>query len=160
MRYNGLVLCWVLVITYLIIHECPRHHCNCYTSEIRPTPHFAASTCSYCYVNALSDVVYTLPPFTDSREVICGSWAPRLFCRPALHSLTQIFTHHKISFCVFAEEVLILRLDTMRWLDSRRLACTHVHTHRYIHTHILGPHFVYVCVCVCTVWEFSDYTTQ
>lgn len=73
MRCSGLVLCRVLVITYLIIHECLRHHCNCYTSEIGPTPHFAASICSYCYVNALSDVADVLLPFTDSRGVICGS---------------------------------------------------------------------------------------
>lgn len=61
-----LVLCRVLVITYLIIHERLRHHCNSYTSEIRPTPHFAASVCSHCYVNALSHVAHVLLPSADS----------------------------------------------------------------------------------------------
>lgn len=98
MRYNDPVLCRVLVITYLIIHECPRHHCDCYTSETRPTPHFAASICSYGYVYALSEESYMLLPFTDSREVMCGSSAPRLLCTPAPRSLTQFFTRHKISF--------------------------------------------------------------
>lgn len=73
MKDNALVLCRVLVIKYLIIHECPRHHCNCYTSEIRPTPHFAAPVCSYCYVNALSDVASVPLPSTDSRGVMCAS---------------------------------------------------------------------------------------
>lgn len=70
---NALVLCRVLVIKYLIIHECPRHHCNCSTSEIRPTPHFAAPVGSYCYVNALSDVASVPLPSTDSRGVMCAS---------------------------------------------------------------------------------------
>lgn len=60
-----MVLYQVLVITYLIIHECLRHQCNCYTSETMPTPQFAASVCSYRRVNALSDVAYMLLPFYD-----------------------------------------------------------------------------------------------
>ena len=124
MRYNGLVLCRVLIVTYLIIHECLRHHCNCYTAETRPTPHFAASICSYCYVNALNDVASMLLPFTDSREVICGSWAPRLFCRPASRSLTQIFLLNTKWAFVFAE-MLSSRFEKLRLFDSHihKLAC-------------------------------------
>lgn len=59
----------------------PEAPCNGYTTEMRPTPHFAASICSYCYINALSDVARVLLPFTDSRGVICGSWTPRLLQR-------------------------------------------------------------------------------
>lgn len=71
--YNDFVFGWALVITYLIIHVCLRHHCNCYTSEIGPTPLSAASIRSYCYVNALSNVAYMLLPFADGWGVICGS---------------------------------------------------------------------------------------
>lgn len=73
MGYIGFVFGRVLVITYLIIHECLRHHCSCSTSEIGPTPLSAASICSYRYVNALSHVAYMQLPFTDGRGVICGS---------------------------------------------------------------------------------------
>lgn len=123
----------MLVITCLVIHKCRRHHCHCYTSEIRPTPHFAASICSYCYVNGLSDVAYMLLPFTDSREVKYGSWTLRLLCRLALHSLTQIL-HHKISFCFCWGSAFINTWNTeMIWQS---------HTCR--HTHL-----AHVCVCVC-----------
>lgn len=131
------VLCRVLVITYLIIHECPRHHCNRYTSETRPTPHFAASVCSCCYVHVLSAGAYVLLPVTDTREVICGSSAPRPFSTEAQHSLTQISApppnNHFFFLVFFAEEVLSLRFGT-GWHKTR------------VHAHLLHMWCIRACV--------------
>lgn len=65
LRKDEVQMILALVITYLIIHVCLRHHCNCYTSEIGPTPLSTAPIRSYCYVNALSNVAHMLLPFTD-----------------------------------------------------------------------------------------------
>lgn len=142
MKYNGLVLCRVLVITDLIIHECPRHHCNCYTSEIRPTPHFAASICSYCYVNALSDVAYVL----ISRGVICGSWTPRLFCTTSSTFTDPNFYSPQNKRLFFpAEEVLSSGMETPEIIWQSQTP---------------GPHVVYIYVRVCMWLAFFDYTPQ
>lgn len=91
--------------------------------------------------------LYVAPSRWSLIGVICGSWTQRLFCRPVLHSLTQIFYSSQKQALVSCRRSAFVNT----WSTSDGQTFTHSHTP--------GPHAVYMYACA--VWGLLfDYTTH